>query len=176
MPDPGAFNCLVEHEVVWQMSVVAPLLAQTCTVSGGNGVATADVDTARVQCWAAPTAVTGSVSGLIGALNLNGAAWLSVSTNGSFNFARLLPFGTAYEVSLKSVVPVQACTVTGGPWCGRHRRRAAAGALCRSERTATATNLVGVRTARDPCLLPLSAREWPPQAAGLLCRGCCMND
>ena len=99
MPDPGAFNCLVEHEVVWQMSVVAPLLGQTCTVSGGNGVATADVDTVRVQCLATPTAVTGSVSGLIGALNLNGAAWLSVSTNGSFNFARLLPLGTAYELS-----------------------------------------------------------------------------
>ena len=62
VPVTGAFNCLVEHEVAWRIRGVAPLPGQTCTVSGGNGVATADVDTARVQCWAAPTAVTVSVS------------------------------------------------------------------------------------------------------------------
>ena len=69
-----------------------------------------------------PTSFTigGSVSGLSGnglVLQLNGAADLSISANGKFNFSKPLAKGSAYSVNVKSSPssPIkQTCTVSQG--------------------------------------------------------------
>ena len=60
--------------------------------------------------------IGGTVSGLSGTVVLqdNGSDNLSVSRNGAFTFAKKLPAGAAYNVTVKSNPAGQACTVAGG--------------------------------------------------------------
>lgn len=87
---------------------------QTCAVSAGLGSATANVTQVRVVCAAQTFPIGGTVSGLSGTLTLrnNGIDELSVSANGRFNFAQALPYGAAYEVTLRTQPLGQACTLT----------------------------------------------------------------
>ncbi len=95
--------------------------AQTCTVTGGSGTATANVTTIQVACTTNVVTYTigGSVSGLSGAglvLQNNGGDNLTVESNGAFTFATPIASGAAYAVTVLTQPsnPAQTCTVTNG--------------------------------------------------------------
>lgn len=88
--------------------------AQTCSVSNGSGMATADV-TVSVACTTATYNVSGSVSGLVGVglvLQDNLSDSLTITANGSFAFTTPISGGTAYNVTVltQPVTPAQTCT------------------------------------------------------------------
>lgn len=91
--------------------------AQTCMVSAGSGaVGLADVTDVRVTCGSPWFSVGGAVSGLVGSglvLQNAGGDDLTVTGNGSFEFATLVPDGGAYSVTVRTqpTSPVQTCTV-----------------------------------------------------------------
>ncbi len=93
---------------------------QTCTVAGGSGtLAAADVANVAVTCAAPPPMnfkVGGTVSGLSGALVLqnNGADNLTLTANGAFSFAGLLPAGSNYNVGVTTQPAGQDCTISNG--------------------------------------------------------------
>ncbi len=93
---------------------------QSCTVSGGTGIATsAGVTTVAVTCTTSTFTVGGSVTGLSGSglvLQNNGTDDLAISADGTFTFATPLSSGTAFAVTVASqpTGPSQTCTVSGG--------------------------------------------------------------
>ncbi len=82
--------------------------AQTCTVTGGMGTATANVTSVQVVCPAVFNTVGGQIVGLYvptgqtasGILQNNGGDNLPFSSNGPFTFVTPIAFGSAYDVSL----------------------------------------------------------------------------
>src|SRR5262249_12611794 len=98
--------------------------AQTCTVTGGNGTATANVTTVAVACSTNPVTATigGSVSGLQGTSNSlvlqnNGGDSLTITQGGSFTFKTPVTGPTdAYAVTVltQPTNPLEICTVTNG--------------------------------------------------------------
>lgn len=95
--------------------------SQTCAVSQGNGVATANVSDIAVRCQNLPVArysVGGTISGLATFATLvlqnNGGDDLTVSANGGFTFAAPLAAGSAFAVTVKSQPAGQTCTVRNG--------------------------------------------------------------
>jgi len=93
--------------------------AQVCTVASGSGTVTASVGNIVVTCSVGTLSVGGSVSGLAGTglvLQDNGGDNLTISANGTFKFASLIPSGGAYAVTILTQPsgPAQTCTVTGG--------------------------------------------------------------
>jgi N-acetylneuraminic acid mutarotase len=93
--------------------------AQVCTVASGSGTVTASVGNIVVTCSVGTLSVGGSVSGLAGTglvLQDNGGDNLTISANGTFQFASLIPSGSAYAVTILTQPsgPAQTCTVTGG--------------------------------------------------------------
>jgi hypothetical protein len=92
--------------------------AQVCTVASGSGTVTASVGNIVVTCSVGTLSVGGSVSGLAGTglvLQDNGGDNLTISANGTFQFASLIPSGTyAVTILTQPSGPAQTCTVTGG--------------------------------------------------------------
>jgi N-acetylneuraminic acid mutarotase len=93
--------------------------AQTCTVTGGTGTASANVTSVQVACTTTTFTIGGSVSGLAGSglvLQNNGGDNLAVSANGSFTFKTAIASGASYSVTVltQPSTPAQICTVTGG--------------------------------------------------------------
>jgi len=98
-------------------SPTAPV--QTCTVSGGQGSATANVTTVVITCSTGTVSIGGNVVGLLGTgltLQDNGGDNLIVPVAGPFTFKTALPLGSAYlvTVSTQPTSPAQTCTVTFG--------------------------------------------------------------
>jgi len=92
---------------------------QTCTVSGGQGTATANVATVQITCSTGTVSIGGQVVGLLGTglvLQDNGGDNLTVPIAGPFTFKTALPIGNAYvvTVSTQPTSPSQTCTVTNG--------------------------------------------------------------
>ena len=97
--------------------------AQTCTVVGGSGTATANVTTISITCTTTPVTATigGTVSGLQPntqvMLQNNGGDTLTVTANGSFTFKTPVTGPTdAYAVTVltQPTNPLQICTVANG--------------------------------------------------------------
>jgi hypothetical protein len=93
--------------------------AQTCVVAGGTGAVTAagNVGSIVVTCSIGTLSIGGSVSGLAGTglvLQDNGSDNLTISANGKFTFATLLPGGATYNVTVLTQPsnPAQTCTVS----------------------------------------------------------------
>lgn len=90
---------------------------QECTPSNASGrVAEANVTNIVIDCVTRSFAIGGNVSGLSGAglvLQLNGAADLSIASNGEFTFAGEHLSGTTYTVSVRTDPsnPPQTCTI-----------------------------------------------------------------
>jgi hypothetical protein len=86
---------------------------QTCTASSNTGtIAGANVTNVSVVCAVNTYTVGGTVSGLTGTVVLqdNGAADLSISTNGTFTFATKIADGAGYNVTVKTPHPAgQKC-------------------------------------------------------------------
>src|SRR6266436_7973891 len=98
-------------------SPTAPV--QTCTVSGGQGTARANVTTVVITCSTGTVSIGGQVVSLLGTgltLQDNGGDNLTVPVAGPFTFKTALPLGSAYAVtvSVQPSSPAQTCTVTNG--------------------------------------------------------------
>ncbi len=96
-------------------------VGQTCTVTNGSGLLTADIVNVGVACVAIPPVVTlATISGTIagmgagGTLTLanQGIALATYGGNDAFNFSNLQ--GAAYALSVAHNPAGQLCTVTGG--------------------------------------------------------------
>ena len=99
---------------------------QICTVTGGSGVASADVTTVAVNCVLSYS-IGGTVTGLVGTglilQNSSDSEQLPISAasgNQAFTFKNLVPTGTAYTVSIfaEPTGPTQTCVVSGGTGSG----------------------------------------------------------
>jgi hypothetical protein len=94
---------------------------QTCTVTNGSGISTAGVAVnAQVTCSLGTLSIGGSVSGYAGGtgftLQNNGGDSLTITKNGAFTFATLVPLNGAYNVTVSGqpAGPNQTCTVSFG--------------------------------------------------------------
>lgn len=112
-----AFATMIDHGAAYAVSVLTQPSGQTCTVSDGNGTATADV-TVSVDCVTAPVNVTVSVNvtGLSGTVVLqnNGGDDLTFSADGTQAFSQTLASGGGYAVTVQTQPAAQICTVTSG--------------------------------------------------------------
>jgi len=84
-------------------SPTAPV--QTCTVSGGQGTASANVTTVVITCSTGTVSIGGQVVGLLGTgltLQDNGGDNLTVPVAGPFTFKTALQMGSAYASLLAS--------------------------------------------------------------------------
>ncbi len=99
---------------------------QICTVTGGSGVATANVTSVAVNCVLSYS-IGGTVTGLVGTglilQNSSNSEQLTISpANGNqpFTFTNLVPTGTMYAVTIldQPTNPTQACTITTGTGTG----------------------------------------------------------
>ncbi|MCL4557068.1 MAG: hypothetical protein M1491_00265 [Deltaproteobacteria bacterium] len=82
---------------------------QTCSVTNGSGkVSGANVTSVVVSCG---YTIGGTVSGLSGTLVLqnNGTDDLSITTSGTFTFAKALANGSSYAVTIKTQPTGQSC-------------------------------------------------------------------
>ena len=107
------------YNVVVSQQPTSP--AQTCTVTNGTGTATQGVTiNVQVTCSLGTISIGGSVSGYSGGtgfvLQNNGGDNLTISKNGTFTFAKLVPVNGAYNVTVftQPAGPNQTCTVTNG--------------------------------------------------------------
>ncbi len=99
---------------------------QICTVTGGSGVASANVTNVAVACVLSYS-IGGTVTGLVGTglilENSSDSEQLPISPangNQAFTFKNLVPTGTAYTVTIfaQPTGPTQTCTVSSGTASG----------------------------------------------------------
>jgi hypothetical protein len=110
------FSGSVASGTAYSVRVLTQPTGQNCTVTNGNGTATANVTNVEVVCQSFYT-IGGTVSGLIGtglALQDNGGNNLTLSANGTFTFSGSVPSGAAYSVTVSAEPASQVCTVTNG--------------------------------------------------------------
>lgn len=95
--------------------------AQTCVVTNGSGIATANVTNVQVTCSIANYTLGGVAVNLAGSggglqLQVNGGDTLPVNGNGTFVFSIPLTNGTSYTVSVSTQPssPPQSCFVSNG--------------------------------------------------------------
>lgn len=92
--------------------------SQTCVVTGGVGTATSNVGNVSVTCSTGTIHIGGSIAGFAGGAGMtlldNGGDTFTVTANGNFTFATLLPSGTNYTVTVgkQPTGPAQTCTVS----------------------------------------------------------------
>lgn len=117
----GAFSFALP--VAWgggyAVTVSTQPVGQTCTVSHGAGTeVTADVSTVAVTCSATTYRVGGSVSGLLAGASVTllnqGADPLTVSADGSFEFATPVAHGGSIAVTVGTQPADASCVVTNG--------------------------------------------------------------
>jgi len=97
---------------------------QLCTVTSGSGTATADVSNVAVNCVLAYT-IGGTVNGVVGTgmiVKDNGTDNLGITSSNasSFTFAKLVPTGGNYAVSIGTQPsnPTQTCVIAAGTASG----------------------------------------------------------
>ncbi len=101
----------------YEVTAVKQPNGQTCTIANGTGtVGATDVTNVAVSCAEDVFSVGGTVSGLSGTLVLsnNGADDLTLSANGAFTFAKRVPVGGEYEVTVRTQPAGQICAVANG--------------------------------------------------------------
>lgn len=122
------FKTPVTGADVYAVTVVTQPVSpnQICTVTGGSGVATADVTNVAVNCVLSYT-IGGTVTGVVGTglilQNSSNNEQLTISpANGNqpFTFKNLVPTGTAYSVTIfaEPTGPTQTCVITSGTGSG----------------------------------------------------------
>lgn len=103
----------------YRITVRSQPLKQTCTVSGGEGVADSNgpAPSISVACAATAFRLSGTVSGNIGVVALRNTVngdTVTVGGNGAFSFAQPVLAGTAYSVTVFDMSAGQTCSVGGG--------------------------------------------------------------
>jgi galactose oxidase-like protein/Kelch motif protein len=125
---PFTFKTPVTGADVYAVTVVTQPVNpnQICTVTGGSGVASANVTTVAVNCVLSYT-IGGTVTGVVGTglilLNGSDSEQLPISPangNQAFTFKNFVPTGTAYTVTIfaEPTAPTQACTISPGTGTG----------------------------------------------------------
>jgi hypothetical protein len=119
----GSYNFKTTVNGAYAVTVLTQPTApnQLCTVTGGSGIATANVTGIPVACVNSFT-IGGNISGLVGTgliLQDNGGDNLTPA-NGAFTFKTQLPTGTAYAATVfaQPTSPAQTCTVQSGTGSG----------------------------------------------------------
>lgn len=110
-PAPVAFGS------PYAVTVSTQPLNQTCVLTNATGtMGAANVSNVAVVCSVNTFTVSGTVSGLVGTLNLsnNGVDALVVNANGSFTFPTSVAVGSTYAVTVSTQPLNQTCTVTNG--------------------------------------------------------------
>jgi hypothetical protein len=116
-----AFKVLVPsgtfYTVTVSQSPTGPV--QTCTVSNGNGKATANVTNVVVTCTSGTAAIGVTVAGLSGTglILQNGTDFLTITGSTTTNqFKIAVPYGQPYNVTVSAqpTSPPQTCTITNG--------------------------------------------------------------
>jgi len=125
---PFTFKTPVTGADVYAVTVATQPLNpnQICTVTGGSGVATANVTNVAVNCVLSYS-IGGTVTGLVGTglilQNSSDSEQLTISPangNQAFTFKNLVPTGTVYTVTIfaEPTGPTQACVITTGTGSG----------------------------------------------------------
>src|SRR3979490_518114 len=116
-----AFKTAIVSGLPYSVSVsVSPSTpAQTCTVAGGSGKATANVTTVVVTCTTGTQAIGVTVAGLTGTglILQNGTEFLTITgTTTTTQFKTAIPFGQTYNVTVSAqpTSPAQTGAVTNG--------------------------------------------------------------
>ncbi|MCB1158185.1 MAG: Ig-like domain-containing protein [Leptospiraceae bacterium] len=88
---------------------------QTCTVSNGNGTASANVSNISVSCVTSAFPISGNLSGMGSGKNivlqLNSGSDLTLNSNGSFTFGTNINYNNSYAVTVKTNPSTQTCTI-----------------------------------------------------------------
>jgi len=111
------FSTPVAFGASYAVTVRSQPASQTCTVSGGSGtMAMGDVNNVVVVCSVKSFSVSGTVSGLVGTVNVrnNGGPLLAVSANGPFTFPTAVAYGSPYAVTISTQPLNQTCILTNG--------------------------------------------------------------
>ena len=98
----------------YAVTVSSQPTGESCTVTNGNGTATANVTNIAVTCTPTLYTISAAVSGLTGTglvLQDNGADSLPVTTNGTFPFATQIASGSTYAVTILTQPTGQTCTL-----------------------------------------------------------------
>jgi N-acetylneuraminic acid mutarotase len=102
---------------VYSVTVLTQPVGESCTVTNGDGTATANVANVSVTCTA-QFSIGGTITGLAGpglVLQDNGGDNLAVSANAaSFTFATPLASGSAYSIAVLTQPFGENCTVANG--------------------------------------------------------------
>ncbi|MFZ5722399.1 MAG: beta strand repeat-containing protein [Pseudomonadota bacterium] len=106
---PSAINTGGHYSV----TVHTQPVGQTCSVGSGSGTATADVTSVTVNCVSNVYTISGSASGLAGAVTLqnNLGDDLTLLADGSFTFATPVTHGNPYSVTVLAKPDGNTCTV-----------------------------------------------------------------
>lgn len=101
------------------VTVLAAPYGQDCKIIAGTGAfATASISTVDVVCTAVTSKIGGSMAGLAAGqevvLSNNAGERLTVTANGSFQFAELAAFGSSYAVAIVTQPATQVCAVSDG--------------------------------------------------------------
>lgn len=109
------FSEALEDGADYSVTVLTHPDGQVCTISNGSGVvAGANVTNIEIACSASAYTLGGTVSGLSGTVVLQNSdsQEVSVSAEGSFQFANALADGSSYSVSVLTQPDSQTCSVT----------------------------------------------------------------
>lgn len=110
------FPAPVAYGAGYAVTVRTQPIGQTCSVSRGTGAMGGPVSDVAVVCATNAYKVGGTVSGLVGTLELlnNGVDLLAITNNGSFAFPTSVAFGSPYAATIKTQPLNQTCTVANG--------------------------------------------------------------
>src|SRR6266851_792656 len=125
---PFVFKTPVTGADIYAVTVVTQTINpnQICMVTNGSGTATANVTTVAVNCVLS-FSIGGTVTGVVGTglilQNSSNSEQLPISPangNQAFTFKKLVPTGTAYNVTVfaQPTAPTQNCTVSSGTGSG----------------------------------------------------------
>ncbi|MFP5441489.1 MAG: beta strand repeat-containing protein, partial [Gammaproteobacteria bacterium] len=113
--DNGAFvfTTRIPYGGAYSVTVLSQPTGQTCTPGSASGIVTGAVTSITVNCVNNTYTLGGTVSGLIGSVDLktDGGDYVTVSADGNFAFGTALANGTAYTVSVQANPPGQSCVV-----------------------------------------------------------------
>lgn len=114
---PFAFNQRLAEGQSYSVTIVTQPARQACVIKNGDGtVGPSTVYNVLVNCATDTHAIGGTVSGLVGSVELQagGGEIIEVTADGSFAFPTRLPAGQLYDVSVHRQPADSTCVVSDG--------------------------------------------------------------
>ena len=116
---PYTFSTQIASGSPYAVTIATQPPGQNCSVSNGSGtVLSSNVTNANITCtdnsYNVQATVTGLLSGNSVVLQDNGGDNLSVSANGTYNFATPVASGSAYAVTILTAPAGESCSVSNG--------------------------------------------------------------